>query len=720
MTAAIGRVGGSPAYVITRSDRRGFELRSVPDEDPLGGSTRRDTEISALALGENGILADGGEDHLIRLWDAETGKPLGVRMGHGDGPVRAVCAAEERVFSAGADGTVHSWGLHGGEDLGSVRAGSGPLTSIACARVAGQLLVAAGGDDGAVRVWDADRGALVHALSGHSGTIRALAMLGLGDQGLAASGGTDAKVRILDLANGTELRALAVPGSGADEVTGVALDLRDGRPVVAWCARGANGDEGTVHTADALSGEPLGALAVRGAPSGIALAGDVLAVCGTDGALQLWHAATGAGPRLLHGAGAAATCVALASERVAVGHADGTVRLWAISSGTLEAEIPADGGPVTSVAFGAGRVLVCGTSDGTVRVHDGAAVRVPTPHTSTVTALAVGGDFLASAGADGTLRTWRLPSGDPLLRIPVRTVSALALSSIGALAAALPSGMIRILDARTGTSSAELSAGGPVVALWLDEDGLVAGRSDGVIRIWQITAAKDGTPESAVSSGRPQLTADTPHELDVRCRPLAVARLDGAILVSHAGGLVTLRPEDLGSLTDAANRQLGLITSAQAARLGVTDLSALVELDWSVYQTADSPLAFRYAYPYAAWLALEPDRFAWERLQWDAVVSHESAAQLHGIGRLRTPLATLTAPADPSRAAPSSRESPRGIHVVVAPLTPDDIMLHSGVPVTTPLRTIQDLREVLDADEFDALVAEALAKGTVDRRDLPA
>lgn len=682
--AAFGYVEGRSAYAITIRDAHAFELRTVPDGAPLGSSTRQEAPIRALALGRNGLLAEGGDDHLIRLWDAPTGQALGVRTGHGNGPVWAVCADGTNAYSAGADGTVHAWGLPGGEDLGSVSGGGCGLTSVACARVAGRALVAAGGDDGVVRVWDARDGALVHALGGHATSQSALAMLGLSDQGLAASGGVDGTLRIWDLAAGTQLHAI----SGSAGVTGVALVMLSGRPVAAWCAADA-----TIRTADALSGEPLGTATMETVPTGIAVVGEVLAASGTDGALRLWHAVTGAGPRVIGGPEVPASAITLADGRLAAGYTDGTVRCWDIASGSPEGELPAGDGPVTSVAFGAAGVLVCGTATGTVRIHDGTTVRVPTPHTGPITALAFGEELLVSASDDGTLRTWRLPTGDPLLRITGQDVTALALSATDVLAAGFTDGTIRLLDAHSGQATATLSAGGPVAALWLGDDALVAGRRDGAVITWRPPAG--GVRE----------------EVNVQCRPLAVTHSEEATVLAHAGGLVTVRPGELNTLAEAASRQLGMITSAQAQRLGVTDLSALVQLDWSVYQTADSPLPPRYAYPYAAWLALAPDRFAWERPVRDAVVSHESAAELHGIGRLTAPLTTFT--------TPEPRQAPHRMRIVTAALAESDVMRREGVPVTTPLRTIRDLRDVTDGEDYSALVADALSKRLVEQQELP-
>src|SRR5437867_3596647 len=106
---------------------------------------------------------------------------------------------------------------------------------------------------------------------------------------------------------------------------------------------------------------------------------------------------------------------------------------------------------------------------------------------------------------------------------------------------------------------------------------------------------------------------------------------------------MTVWHEHFVQLAGAAARQLGLVASKQALRLGIDqaalaelrDARLLVELDWDVYELAGSTTGPQFGYPFAAWLALAPDLFRWERPSAavdDAVLSHESACQLHGLG----------------------------------------------------------------------------------------
>ena len=171
-------------------------------------------------------------------------------------------------------------------------------------------------------------------------------------------------------------------------------------------------------------------------------------------------------------------------------------------------------------------------------------------------------------------------------------------------------------------------------------------------------------------------------------------------------------------LSMAAARQYGFVTRAQAVRLGadrvtldhLEEAKLLLEFDDDVFQLPSSSMALKHAYPYTAWLALMPDRFRWERPQTlvdDAVLSHESAARLHGIGTMALSRTVFT--------APRKYVTPHGVNIHVGHLLPEDVMVVEGVPVTTPYRTILDLvRGHVDGDDLGRVLADAVRQDMVD------
>ncbi len=168
-------------------------------------------------------------------------------------------------------------------------------------------------------------------------------------------------------------------------------------------------------------------------------------------------------------------------------------------------------------------------------------------------------------------------------------------------------------------------------------------------------------------------------------------------------------------LADLAESQWGLLTTAQAATVGVdskqlqrlVEHGLLVRLRYGVYRLAgvpDSPTE-----PLRAeWLALEPARTVGDRLGDDVplgVVSHRSAADLHSLGDLDADYLEFTIPARRGTRSPDVR-----FHR--ATLTPDEWTLVDGLPVTTPARTIGDLAAArTDGGHLASVVRDALLRG---------
>ncbi|GAB2448957.1 hypothetical protein [Streptosporangium sandarakinum] len=177
--------------------------------------------------------------------------------------------------------------------------------------------------------------------------------------------------------------------------------------------------------------------------------------------------------------------------------------------------------------------------------------------------------------------------------------------------------------------------------------------------------------------------------------------------------------EGFCELSVLAARQEGMITAAQAARSGIDaeilehfkQTGLVFELDRDVYQLVSSPLGPRYAYPLAAWLSLRPEMFRWERLAGapDAVLSHESACALHGMGSVSAPVTVFT--------APEKLEASGAVKIHVSPLPEADVMVSTGVPVTTPRRTISDLvRDWAEHAEISSVLGDAVRRDLVDLR----
>jgi len=128
-------------------------------------------QANSVALGVvDGRLTviTGGQDSLIRLWEAAGGQPIGELRGH-VGPVRSVAFGHlDRVpviVSGGSDNTVRVWDAVSLQALHNPRmTHDGPVMSVAIGQIRGRVMLASGGRDQAIRIWDAEMGEPWHAV----------------------------------------------------------------------------------------------------------------------------------------------------------------------------------------------------------------------------------------------------------------------------------------------------------------------------------------------------------------------------------------------------------------------------------------------------------------------------------------------------------------------------------------------------------------------------
>ncbi len=177
--------------------------------------------------------------------------------------------------------------------------------------------------------------------------------------------------------------------------------------------------------------------------------------------------------------------------------------------------------------------------------------------------------------------------------------------------------------------------------------------------------------------------------------------------------------EVLRDLSQVTVGQWGLVTTAQAARRGVSRLNLsrlaasghLERVGHGVYRATSVP-ADRFQALKVAWVSVDPMLTAEERHRLpvpDAVVSGAAAAYLHGVGDL--------VPEPYEFTVPYRRQTQRPeIRFRVRQLPSESITVREGLPVATVEQTIADLVE----DRFDlTVVADVLAgAGRIDRTRL--
>jgi WD40 repeat protein len=391
---------------------RGNEVRLYGDSGTRFLRSLRHVEATLAEFSRNArLVATAGDDEMVRVWNARTGR-LAQTIVH-PGPIESVAFAPNgrELLTFGPHRVVYIWELRdaflrlklrlrgfvgaaqfspsgevvgtGGSDrvarlwdvrprpivsegvvpLGQVRwqleGHRGRVGAVAFSR--GGALFATGSTDGTAGVWKVADGSRVTILPGHETFVTGVEFSPNGK--LVATASRDHRARIFDAGSPTLRATLA---AHREAVTDVAWS-RDGTKLVTAST------DGTVRTWDALPFRRLELLRHHRDP--------VAAVAFRSGRVESSTVTRlGARPELLDAVDSAGrrTAVSLSGDKhfAVVGYADGAVPLWDARSARPVRELPRHRARVTSATFSRDGLLVVTTgADHDARVSDVASGR---------------------------------------------------------------------------------------------------------------------------------------------------------------------------------------------------------------------------------------------------------------------------------------------------------------------------------------------------------
>jgi WD40 repeat protein len=206
------------------------EARIYADARPSPvGHTRA---LAAVTVDERTFVVTGGDDGRIQLWDVvDEGSPTlrsrnpvrgGTNLptgpawtGHAS-PIRAMTTLtidkQQLLATGGQDGTITLWDpTTATPHRTPMPAHTGTIRAITTITIDKQQLLATGGQDGTITLWDPTT-ATPHRtpMPAHTGTIRAITTITIDKQQLLATGGQDGTVRVWDAKAADELMRLVV------------------------------------------------------------------------------------------------------------------------------------------------------------------------------------------------------------------------------------------------------------------------------------------------------------------------------------------------------------------------------------------------------------------------------------------------------------------------------------------------------------------------------
>lgn len=483
--ARLRLITGGPSGAIGLWDDDGRSVPTGNAEQPAAG-------VQALVytqFGRQPRLLAGGEDEQLRSYlvsedatlIAEDPEPKCHVL---DEWVRDVAVyAEDRKLRAVAVGDepgLAIWEIdgHGRTLLDGIPENGRSVTTYLKHHDRRQHVV--GGVSGKLYALDAgDPFPVPQVIDAHVGEVAALAKYRLGGSVRLVSGGADKKVMIWE--PDVETLAGAVPPPSACRIATCAGP--DGMPLLA-----VGGDDGSLRLLrldDGSDAMPAGMEGGRARVTALrALSGDRLAVSYADGAVEVWHAATGTRQASLQHSWAVRAIVAAeidGHEVLVTATETGVVHAWdptsadehpsvlhefaacvrellvlgdhllVVGTGREPVELPLGPGadPASpfgggenwlTAACGVGEAIVAGDDDGTIYVWDRDAPVAPRSlsghHDAAITALAPYGStgYVISGSRDGTVQVLDLNGGPVIdvlrLGMPVNDLQVLSGSSV--------------------------------------------------------------------------------------------------------------------------------------------------------------------------------------------------------------------------------------------------------------------------------------------------
>lgn len=306
-----------------------------------------------------------------------------------------------RIAASGVDGYVRVWDADSGQPIGDPMPDHTGMAHVAYSPDGDSLVTVDGA--GTIRIFAADGLSLTHEIDSDTEILTTIAFTSDGDR--FATVGEDRVIQIIDTASGSAVRE--IPSGHGEYVSALAFSP-DGRQLL------SGSEDGTLQMWDAATGTAVGPrIDAGGLVNDVAFRPDGRRFASGGDSLMLWDAQTRepvGEPMEGHFNSVTAVSFSPDSQVLATGSADSSLRLWDAETGAFEWNaLFGHEGRVWGIRFSPdGRHIASASRDGSVRIWDPMKSQPLLGHTAAVRDIGYSpdGEFLASASEDGTVRLW--------------------------------------------------------------------------------------------------------------------------------------------------------------------------------------------------------------------------------------------------------------------------------------------------------------------------
>ena len=376
-----GRAISSAAFspdgrrIVTVSDDKTARVWDAESGKPVGEPMAHDNAINSAAFSPDGRrIVTASEDKTARVWDAETGKPVGDDLLHGGGVRSAAFSPDgRRIVTASEDKTARLWDADTGKPVGNPIPHENAVNSAAFSPDGRRIVTISKSSSSAVRDSKESPSSVPRRVEKEHGWNKAVALLeeAAAEDDAEARGEGPETAQVWDLESA---KRLGKPMLHRRALTSVDFSP-DGRRIVT-----ASFDH-TARVWDAETGKPLGEpMHHERAVASAAFSPDGLRIvtASQDKTARVWD---GSGKPLSepmrHGNTVLSAAFSPDGQRIVTASGDRTARVWDAETGKPAGEPIFHPGIVLSAAFSAdGRRIVTAADDKFARVWDAEMLEV--------------------------------------------------------------------------------------------------------------------------------------------------------------------------------------------------------------------------------------------------------------------------------------------------------------------------------------------------------
>ncbi|AEF99997.1 WD40 repeat domain-containing protein [Methylomonas methanica] len=284
--------------------------------------------VSVAYSPDGKLILSGGLDNMLRLWNADTGEPVGQPLtGHSDEIYSVAFSPDGRRFVSGSkDRTLRLWNTDTGRPIGEPLTGHSVDVYSVAFSPDGKRIVS-GSKDHTLRLWNADNGQSIgQALTGHSDSVNCVAFSPDGKR--IVSGSSDNTLRLWNVDSRQPIGEPLTGHSGS--VNSVAFSP-DGKRIVS-----ASSDN-TLRLWNADNNQPMGhpLTGLSDSINSVAFSPDGQRIVsgGSNNILRLWDAANGrpiGQPLTGHSERVSSVAFSPNGKHIVSGSADNTIRIWPV------------------------------------------------------------------------------------------------------------------------------------------------------------------------------------------------------------------------------------------------------------------------------------------------------------------------------------------------------------------------------------------------------